>query len=133
LAILANIGSLIGMLEMREVGTAARALGLEVTPLEIQKAEEIEPVFASLKSGADELYVVTDPVVNSNRVRINSLALAARLPTLHAEKAYVQAGGLIPTDRTSRIYFAELPKWSARFSEEPSQPIFLSNNRLGLT
>jgi ABC-type uncharacterized transport system substrate-binding protein len=95
LAILANVGSQIGMLEMREVETAARALGLEVSTLEIRKAEDIEPAFGSLKNGADALYVVTDPVVNSNRVRINGLALSARLPTLHAEKAYVEAGGLI--------------------------------------
>jgi len=95
LAILANVGGLIGILEMREVETAARSLGLEVFTLEIQKAEDIEPVFGSLKTGADALYVVTDPVVNSNRIRINTLALAAQLPTLHAEKAYVEAGGLI--------------------------------------
>jgi putative ABC transport system substrate-binding protein len=95
LAILANVGSLIGILEMREVDTAARALSLEILRLEIQNAEEIERAFGSLKNGADALYVVTDPVVNSNRGRINDLALAARLPTLHAEKAYVEAGGLI--------------------------------------
>src|SRR5262249_41920163 len=32
---------------------------------------------------------------NTNRVRINSLALTARLPTMHFVKVYVEAGGLM--------------------------------------
>jgi putative tryptophan/tyrosine transport system substrate-binding protein len=38
---------------------------------------------------------VTEPLVNTNRVQINTLALAARLPTLHGQKPYVEAGGLM--------------------------------------
>ncbi len=40
------------------------------------------------------LYVAGDPLVNTNRIRINSLALAARLPTMHSNREYVSAGGL---------------------------------------
>jgi putative ABC transport system substrate-binding protein len=49
----------------------------------------------SLKGGADALYVVTEPLVNTNRVRINTLANVARLPTMHGERVYVEAGGLM--------------------------------------
>ena len=38
---------------------------------------------------------MTDPLMNTNRININALANVARLPTMHAEKAYVEAGGLI--------------------------------------
>jgi putative tryptophan/tyrosine transport system substrate-binding protein len=38
---------------------------------------------------------VTDALVNTNRVRINALALDARLPTMFGEKGYVVSGGLI--------------------------------------
>ena len=41
------------------------------------------------------LYVCGDPLVNANRIRINSLALGARLPTMHGSRDYVEAGGLI--------------------------------------
>ena len=36
-----------------------------------------------------------DPLVNTNRIRINSLALGARLPTMHGYRDYVEAGGLM--------------------------------------
>jgi putative ABC transport system substrate-binding protein len=95
LAIMANIASSIGALEMREVQAAAHTLGLEVITLEIRRAEDIAPAIERLTGGADALYVVTEPLVNTNRVQINNLALGARLPTLHGQKPYVEAGGLM--------------------------------------
>ena len=95
LAIMANIASSIGVLEMREVQAAAQTLGLEVTTVEIRRAEDIAPAIETLKGGADALYVVTEPLANTNRIQINTLALAARLPTLHGQKPYVEAGGLM--------------------------------------
>jgi len=95
LAIMANVGSSIGVLEMREVAVAAQTLGLEVATLEVRRAEDIAPAMNTLSGGADALYVVTEPLVNTNRIQINSLALQARLPTLHGQKPYVEAGGLM--------------------------------------
>ncbi len=95
LAILANIASPIGTLETRHVQAAARTLGLETLPLEIRRAEDIASGFEALKGRADALYVVAEPLVGSNRVRINTLALGARLPTLHGPREYVEAGGLM--------------------------------------
>jgi putative ABC transport system substrate-binding protein len=48
-----------------------------------------------LKGSADALYVCTDVVVNVNRVRINTLAVGARLPTMYGMREYLEAGGLI--------------------------------------
>jgi len=39
--------------------------------------------------------VVSEPLVSTHRVRINTLALAARLPTMHDYREYVEAGGLM--------------------------------------
>ena len=68
---------------MREVQTAARTLGLEAAISEIRRAEDIAPAFEALKGRAEALYVCGDPLVIANRIRINTLALAARLPTMH--------------------------------------------------
>ena len=62
---------------------------------EIRRAEDIAPAFDALKGRADALYVCGEPLVNTNRVRINTLALGARLPTMFGIREYVEAGGLM--------------------------------------
>jgi putative tryptophan/tyrosine transport system substrate-binding protein len=95
LALMANVASPIGVLEMREVEEVCRILGLEVFRLEIQRAEDIEPAIEKVRGRADALVVVTEPLANTNRMRINILALGARLPTMHGTRTYVEAGGLM--------------------------------------
>ena len=95
LAIMANVGNPFTVLEIGEVQAAARTLGLEVVTLEIRRAEDIAPAFDTLNGRADALYVCVDPLVTTNRVRINTLALGARLPTMYAFREYVEAGGLM--------------------------------------
>src|ERR1700730_11349600 len=50
LAIIPNLGWPPAVLEMEEAHATARALGLDVTALEIRRAEDIAPAFAALKS-----------------------------------------------------------------------------------
>jgi putative ABC transport system substrate-binding protein len=94
-AIIGNLGNPVIMLELSEVQAAARTLGLEVTALEIRRAEDITPAFEALKSRADALYISPDALINTNRIRINILAVGARLPTMHGSRDYVEAGGLM--------------------------------------
>jgi putative ABC transport system substrate-binding protein len=63
--------------------------------LDIQRGEDIGPAFEALKGGADALYVVIDALVVTNRIRINTLALAGRLPTMYTLREDVEAGGLM--------------------------------------
>jgi putative ABC transport system substrate-binding protein len=95
LAIMANAGNPAPLLEMGEVSSIARTLGLGVVTLEIQQGEDIAPAFEVLKGRADALYVCVDPLLNTNRVRINTLAQGARLPTMYGVREYVEAGGLL--------------------------------------
>jgi putative ABC transport system substrate-binding protein len=95
LAIIANVSNPAVVLEMGEVQAAAAALGLEVHTLEIRQAQDITPAFEALKGRADALYVCMDALVNANRIRINTSALGARLPTMYGSRDYVEAGGLI--------------------------------------
>ena len=95
LAVMANISYPAAALEMREVQTTARALGLDVITLEIRQAVDIAAAFEVLRERAEALYVCVDALVNTNRTRINSLAIGARLPTMHAVRENVEAGGLI--------------------------------------
>jgi putative ABC transport system substrate-binding protein len=95
LAIMANVGLPEAVLEMREVQAISKMLGLDVVTSEIRRAEDISPAFAALKGRAEALYVCTDALVSTNRIRINTLALAARLPTMHSVREFVEAGGLM--------------------------------------
>ncbi|MGA9323434.1 MAG: ABC transporter substrate-binding protein [Xanthobacteraceae bacterium] len=81
--------------ETGEVQAVARTLGLEVAPHEIRRAEDIAPVFETLKSQADAVYVVGDTLILANRTPIVTLALGARLPTIFDNRVNVQAGGLM--------------------------------------
>jgi putative ABC transport system substrate-binding protein len=95
LAILVDIGNPVNVLEMREVQATASTLGLEVLAVEIRRSEDIWPVFEGLKGRADALYVIANPLVLTNVVRINTLALGARLPTIYIAKEYIQTAGLM--------------------------------------
>jgi putative tryptophan/tyrosine transport system substrate-binding protein len=44
---------------------------------------------------ADALIVPPDVFLLAHRIRINTLALGARLPTMHGSREYVEAGGLM--------------------------------------
>jgi putative tryptophan/tyrosine transport system substrate-binding protein len=95
LAIMANVGSAGTVMEMREAQSTARSLGLEFTTLEIRRPEDIAPALRTIKDSAQALYVCVEPLVNTNRARINTFALDARLPTVYALREYVEAGGLM--------------------------------------
>jgi putative ABC transport system substrate-binding protein len=93
LAIMANVSNPGPVLEMGEVEAAARALGLEATTVKIRRAEDIAPGFDALR--AEALYVCTDPLIITNRARIHTLAMGARLATIYYSREYVETGGLM--------------------------------------
>jgi ABC-type uncharacterized transport system substrate-binding protein len=95
LAYLANINNPTAKLSVDEVQVAARKLGLEIIPGDIKRAEDVAPVLDALKGRAQALYVAGDPLVADNQIQINTLALAARLPTIHATRGYVDTGGFV--------------------------------------
>ena len=78
-----------------EAHAAARKLGLEVDVLEVRRAEDIVAAFGTLDRSVQALYVCPDPLINANHARINTLALGARLPTIHPFRDYLGAGGLM--------------------------------------
>jgi putative tryptophan/tyrosine transport system substrate-binding protein len=95
LAILAHVGSPNAVLEMDEIQRTAGALSVEVVALKIRQAAEIAPAVETIKGRVDALYVASAPLLTTNRVRINTLALAARLPTMHSFREWVEAAGLM--------------------------------------
>jgi len=81
--------------EMREFQTAADTLALKAVTSEIRQPRDIVPAFDALKHRADAIYLASEGLVDANRLRINILALGARLPTTWAQRELVEAGGLM--------------------------------------
>jgi putative tryptophan/tyrosine transport system substrate-binding protein len=111
LAVLANAEYPGRIPEIADIQAAAQSLGLDVATFEIKPAGDVASVFNAMrKEGAEALYVVGDTFMNSNRVRISSLAVQARLPTIYVAREYVEAGGLMS-------YGANIPHLFARAAE----------------
>jgi putative tryptophan/tyrosine transport system substrate-binding protein len=95
LGVMGNAGYPAAVIEMRTVRTLAEGLGLHCINLEIRRTDDFDAAIAQAKDRTDALYVTADPLINTNRVRIATLTLGARLPTMHGLRELVDAGGLI--------------------------------------
>jgi putative ABC transport system substrate-binding protein len=95
LAVLTNESNPVIRREAEEVQAAAHALGVEVAPLDVRRADDIAPAFAALDSHADALYVTIDPLFFTNKLAISALALKARLPDVRSLREETVAGGLL--------------------------------------
>jgi putative tryptophan/tyrosine transport system substrate-binding protein len=94
-AFMGNVDNPVVPPEMREMQAAARTFGLEATTFEIRRTQDIVPAFEALKHLTEALYLASEGVVDANRLRINILALGARLPTIWSQQELVEAGGLM--------------------------------------
>jgi putative tryptophan/tyrosine transport system substrate-binding protein len=95
LAIMGNVGNPLTVLELGELHAAARLLGLQLDTLEIRQSQDIASAVDAVKGRTDALYVCQDFLTRANRLRINTLALAARLPVMHASRELIEAAGLM--------------------------------------
>jgi ABC-type uncharacterized transport system substrate-binding protein len=95
LAIMANADYPPSMRELGEIEAAAHPLGIETIALKIRQAADIASAFEALKGRAQALYVVGESLTSANQVRINSFALAERLPTMNPNRERVEMGGLM--------------------------------------
>jgi putative ABC transport system substrate-binding protein len=109
-AVMGNASIPFALREMHDVKAAAGTLGLECVTFEIRHVQDIAPAFDALRLRAEGLYVVSELLTDANRLRINLLALGARLPTIHGNREYAQDGGLIS-------YGANLPDLHRRAAD----------------
>jgi len=58
-------------------------------------AGDFAPAVDTLKGRAEALYVCSDPLLTTNRLAINTLAIGARLPTMHGFREAVETGALL--------------------------------------
>jgi putative ABC transport system substrate-binding protein len=95
LAVMSDFALHAARLEADGLRDGAKTLGIEVTRSEISRTDDIAAAFEALKGRVQAVYVPANRLANANRVRINELALAARLPTMFGFREYVESGGML--------------------------------------
>ena len=113
LSIMVNVGVAFQK-ELTDVQQAASRLGVDATVLEIRRAEEIVPALDAIKNRTDARYVFSEPLMNANRVKINTMALGAHIPTIFGFRDFVYAGGLMSYGAN----FSELFRHAADFVDK---------------
>jgi ABC-type uncharacterized transport system substrate-binding protein len=84
------------VLQLKDIQDAARALGLTIQPLEVRSPDDFDRVFAALnKQRPDGLYVIQGRLMGANRKRIVGFALKSLLPSVHYNREFAAAGGLM--------------------------------------
>jgi putative tryptophan/tyrosine transport system substrate-binding protein len=82
--------------DRQEVEQASQTLGIKLIPAEVSAPDDIDKAFQTLANGRVQAAIVLgDAMFFNERQRIAAAAAAARLPTIFAFRAHVDAGGLI--------------------------------------
>ncbi|MBK6863197.1 MAG: ABC transporter substrate-binding protein [Ideonella sp.] len=95
-AVLLNPASPIEPLALRELQSAAAAVGVEIQSIDVRTPDDYPAAFAAVTANhADALHVFANPVNYKSRQLIADFALRNRLPSSHEERIFVEAGGLL--------------------------------------
>jgi putative tryptophan/tyrosine transport system substrate-binding protein len=95
-AVLWNSSNSSNALEFKEMESAARALGLKLQSLKVQGPEEFQRALTSAaRDRPNALIVVRDPLIDSQHFQILDFAIDKRLPSIHGERQFVEAGALM--------------------------------------
>jgi len=95
-AVLWNPANSSNVVEFREIGAAAKALGLKLQSLEARSADDFKGAFAvGARDRANALIVVRDPLLDTDHFQVLDFAVVNRLPSMHGEAEFVEAGGLM--------------------------------------
>ena len=90
----ANVGAI--ETQLKDVGAAARAMGLQIQIHNANTSAEIDAAFETMsRERPDAVFVTSSPFLNGRRVQLAQLAAFHRLPASYGERDYVEAGGLM--------------------------------------
>jgi putative ABC transport system substrate-binding protein len=117
-AALWNVQNAGGLGQLREAEAAGRALGVAIESLDIRIPDGLDDAMArAAKDGAGAVLILSDSSTISNRAQIGATARRHQLPTIFANKAYLEGGGfmsygpdIVDSFRLSAVYVAKILK-----------------------
>ena len=82
--------------QMKEVEVAAQAMGLQIQPVQLRAADDLENAFSVMaRDRAGAVFVLSNPAIGFFRGKVVEFATKGRLPGIYATPAWVTAGGLM--------------------------------------
>jgi putative ABC transport system substrate-binding protein len=95
-ALLVNPRNVMVAPTVRETERAAAILRLRIDVVEIRGSDQLESAIAGIGGdGATAVIIVPDPTLLTHARRIQALLLKHRLPAMHSETGWLQAGALV--------------------------------------
>ena len=95
-AVLRDLATPTGVGQFAVIQSAAPSLGVEVIPINVRDAPEVErAVTAFARTGNDGLIVTAGPLRGLDRNLIFALAARHKLPVIYPSRFYVDGGGLV--------------------------------------
>jgi putative ABC transport system substrate-binding protein len=82
--------------QFNEVRSAAQAMGLQATALDVSFPNGVEPAFAeAAKNGMGAMMILSDSSTIAHRAELSAAAVRHRMPTMFANRDYIRAGGMM--------------------------------------
>jgi putative ABC transport system substrate-binding protein len=83
-------------IQLKDVGEAARAIGLQIQIRKANTSAEIDAAFEAMsRERPDAVFVTSSAFFNGRRLQLAQLATFHRLPAIYGLREYVEAGGLM--------------------------------------
>jgi putative tryptophan/tyrosine transport system substrate-binding protein len=100
---------------LRDVDTAARAIGLQIQVFNASSIGEIDAAFVSLaRARPDALFVGGDTLFNSRRIQLALLAARHALPASYTNRDFPIAGGLTSYGSNVTDHFRQVGAYAGR-------------------
>jgi ABC-type uncharacterized transport system substrate-binding protein len=100
---------------VRDVETAARAMGLQIQVLNVSNAREINAAFTSLgRDRPDALYVGADQLFTLRRVQLVQLAARFAVPATYSGRLFTDIGGLMAYGANTADSYRQIGVYAGR-------------------
>jgi putative tryptophan/tyrosine transport system substrate-binding protein len=120
----------IGLGQLGAIQSVAPSLGIELRPVNVRDADEIERSITAFAQGSNGALIVTASTsAIIHRELITALAARNKLPAVYYTRYWVAGGGLMLMGRISVTSFGALPATSTASSGAKSLPTCLCNSR----
>ena len=105
IAVFWNPDMKLNQIQLRELETAARTLGVQLRLIELHSAKDLQSAFEQAQAQAQAAIVLPEPITYTNRREVASLAARYRIPVIYLMLDYVTDGGLIAYGADLRVMY----------------------------